>query len=66
MSCSVKFIECMIIDDVKKYRLIYKYRKHTIDELMEIARVSFPKDKVHKISSGRIQALNGISSMKGM
>jgi len=66
MSCSVKFIECMFIDNVKKYRLVYKYWKHTIDDLMEIARVSFPKDKVHKISSGKIQALNNISSMKGI
>lgn len=64
IKCSLKFVESKE-DNVKKYRLIYKYRKLTISEFKQLAKGTFPQDRAAKISCGRIQALNEISKMKG-
>lgn len=69
MSCEkngVRFVEMMNINGLRKFRLVYKYRKFTVEELHKIARVSFQQEKSnYKISGPSIQALNNVL-MKGI
>ena len=64
LKCSIKFLEIITEDKIKKYRLNYKYKRHSISDFRDIAKSSFPQDKPHKISAHRIQASNNILSMK--
>jgi len=61
LKCTIKFIET---NSINEFRLIYKYRKFSINELKEIAHRSFPQDKPHQISGHKLQALNNVSSMR--
>lgn len=59
--CLVQFIEVKKEDGVKKYRLRSKYRKHTVEELLDIAKLSFPRpEDKGEIKSIKIQAINGV------
>ena len=64
LNCSVKFVEFTIENNIKKFRIIYKYRKHTVLELKHIANKTFPYDNLPKISRHEIQVLNNLSDAK--
>lgn len=52
LKCPIAFIEKQKIGNNMKYRLIYKYRKHTIEELKQISKTfPRPEDKIEVRSS---------------